>query len=234
MICEFAGICFEIEGILDSTKLFLKDFSSDKEPEETLRLSEADFKRESEISGCADRKMLEITALYRKISEIAPMYGAFLMHAAVIEADNKGIAFTASSGTGKTTHMQNWIKAFKKRVRIVNGDKPLIRLESGKFFAYPTPWCGKEKLKGTDKCELSAVCFIKRAKENETLKISKKAALRELLNRIYIPQNEELSNLTFSLLDKFLEKSEFYDIFCNTDENSANCAYNSIFKEEKI
>ena len=74
--------------------------------------------------------------------------------------------FYGPSGTGKTTHMLNWFKLLKDRAVPVNGDKPLIKLENGKFSAYPTPWCGKEKIRGNKKAPVKAVCFINRSKEN--------------------------------------------------------------------
>lgn len=234
MICEFAEISFKICGVSDSTEHFLKDFISSKSPDEEILLLPEDIKKESEISGCFDRKILEITALYRKIAEIAPKYGAFLMHAAVIEADKKGLAFTAASGTGKTTHILNWVKCYKDRVRIVNGDKPLIKISGEKIFAYPTPWCGKEKLSGSEKCELKAVGFIKRAEETRIEKTAKKQALRELLNRIYLPADKNGTDLTFALINKFLENCEFFDIFCTKDASSAVKAHDFIFNEEKL
>jgi len=89
--------------------------------------------------------------LYRRICEIMPKYGVFLLHAAVVELDGRGYAFSARRGTGKSTHTELWQTRFqghageRYRATVINGDKPLIRrAPDGRFWAYGTPWCGKE------------------------------------------------------------------------------------------
>ena len=51
---------------------------------------------------------LETLAVYRKIAEKLPRFGAFLMHGSCIAADGRGYIFTAKSGTGKSTHAALW------------------------------------------------------------------------------------------------------------------------------
>ena len=46
--------------------------------------------------------------LYRRICERMPRYGVYLLHAAVVEMDGRGYAFSARRGTGKTTHTELW------------------------------------------------------------------------------------------------------------------------------
>ena len=68
-----------------------------------------------------------------------PLYGAFLMHAAVVEVDGIAYVFTAPSGTGKSTHVQLWLDHFGPRARVLNGDKPLFRFEGNTLYACGTP-----------------------------------------------------------------------------------------------
>ena len=65
-------------------------------------------------------------ALLRQLAEKGPAVGRFLMHAAVLEYDGRAYAFTASSGTGKSTHLQLWHRTLGNAVQVVNGDKPLL------------------------------------------------------------------------------------------------------------
>ena len=60
-----------------------------------------------------------------------PRYDAFWLHASVVEKDGAAYAFTAPSGYGKSTHTRLWLEAFGDRVRIINGDNPIIRLQNG-------------------------------------------------------------------------------------------------------
>ena len=52
----------------------------------------------------------------------------FIMHASVIEVDGEGYGFLAHSGTGKTTQTRLWLEHFGPRARVINGDKPLVRV----------------------------------------------------------------------------------------------------------
>ena len=128
--------------------------------------------------------------------------------------------------------MRNWFRLLKDRAEPVNGDKPLIRLEDGKFFAYPTPWCGKERIRGDKKAPVKAVCFINRSKENSAEEISKKQAFHTLIKSVYLPENEECLSKTLSLLDLFLSKTKFYNIFCDISAESAKPAYDKIFNND--
>jgi hypothetical protein len=62
------------------------------------------------MSEATKKGYLESICLYRFICLNLPQNDSFVMHAAVIEADNKAYAFTARSGTGKSTHISLWKK----------------------------------------------------------------------------------------------------------------------------
>lgn len=81
---------------------------------------------------------------YRKLINL----GGFMLHASAIVVDNKAYLFSAPSGTGKSTHTKLWQECFGDKAIIINDDKPAIRIEEGKCFAYGTPFSGKtdEKL----------------------------------------------------------------------------------------
>ena len=69
-----------------------------------------------------------------------------VVHAAVIEHDGRAYAFAAPSGTGKTTHVQQYLARFGDKNRVICGDKPIFGWKTVHFFAYGTPWNGQEKL----------------------------------------------------------------------------------------
>ena len=68
----------------------------------------------------------ESLCVYRSISLELLRYRIMLMHSAVISCDGRGYAFCAKSGTGKSTHIALWKQVYGDRVKIINGDKPLI------------------------------------------------------------------------------------------------------------
>ena len=188
-------------------------------------ITATDVEISAEDSGGFDKSYLESLAIYRKIAEKILSYNGFLMHGVVIDLCGTGIAFLAKSGVGKSTHTQLWQQLLKDNVKIINGDKPLIRLIGKKIYAYGTPWAGKENLHINAKCELKKICFIERSKNNECVPLSKNEVFEKLMNQIYIPKNPELLIKTLELAEKLIESANFYLIRCNTDISAAKTAY---------
>ena len=53
-------------------------------------------------------------------------FDGILLHSSCIVLDGVAYAFSADSGTGKSTHTQLWLKRFGDRAHILNDDKPCI------------------------------------------------------------------------------------------------------------
>lgn len=82
--------------------------------------------------GVGSLEYCEMLALFKQIAETLPLYGVYLLHGAGIKYKEHGIIFLASSGVGKTTHVNLWKKYLGDEVEIVNGDKPFLKEEDGK------------------------------------------------------------------------------------------------------
>ena len=70
-------------------------------------------------------------------------FNGIILHSSCIVVDGMAYAFSADSGTGKSTHTQLWLKHLGDRAYMLNDDKPAIRLIDGKVYACGTPWSGK-------------------------------------------------------------------------------------------
>ena len=68
---------------------------------------------------------LESLAVHRIICEKLLDYNTFMIHGAAISVNGKGVLFCGKSGTGKTTHMYNWLDNCPD-VSVINGDKPVL------------------------------------------------------------------------------------------------------------
>ncbi len=51
-----------------------------------------------------------------------------MLHASAIVVGNSAYLFSASSGTGKSTHTKLWQECFGDKAVIINDDKPVIRI----------------------------------------------------------------------------------------------------------
>ena len=171
----------------------------------------------------------ETNVIYRMIAEKMLEYSIILMHGAAVSIDNKCYIFTAPSGTGKTTHINNWLKVFPEAF-VVNGDKPLIDVE--KRLVYGTPWCGKEGIGTNTVVQLAGIIHLERGKTNSITPISFKEMLPCLLQQVHIPATSKERLLAYHHLG-VLQDVPCYLLKCNMDPESAIIAYKGIQDNER-
>lgn len=225
---KIADMVIRIDNKYDYVENMCRDYiCPPTAPELVISVSDEDIAAESQGED-SPAAYLETLAVYRKISTELTKGDGLLMHGVVLEVDGKGIAFLADSGTGKTTHMTLWKKLLKDKCIVVNGDKPLIRIQDGTAYAYGTPWAGKEFIQTNTKVPLNNICFLERAKENSTFPLEKKDVLAQLYSHIYLPKDGSLRLEIFDKLDKLISFSVFYTIRCNMDISAAEVSYNAI------
>ncbi|MBO4950369.1 MAG: hypothetical protein J6E38_05050 [Clostridia bacterium] len=199
--------------------------NQDAEIDFEVSASPDDYDKDKEcLEGYSDG-YLESISVYRQIAKKLLEYDGIILHAAVISVDGKAYAFSAPSGTGKSTHIRLWKEAFGDKVKIVNGDKPLIRYIDGKLYAYGTPWCGKEGYNANTKAELYSICFISRAKENSIERIDPNTALPRIFTQLLLPDSEAQTDKFFSMLNVIFDRVKFYSLGCNMDIQAAHVAY---------
>lgn len=188
-------------------------------------LSTADLEKNAAKEGISDKNELIFLEVYRRICAYALAHDAFLMHCAVIEYEGRGYAFSAPSGTGKTTHIRLWRKVFgADRVTIVNGDKPILRLIDGIVYAYGTPWCGKEGYNTNTRVPLCGLCFVTRGTENRIRPMTAEEAIPHLFSQIMVVDSSDLAR-QMELADALLCSVPCYLLACNMEPEAAVVAY---------
>lgn len=193
-------------------------------------VSDEDIEREAMCAEAPTTSLgyAEGLCIYREICRVLPRFDAFLMHAAVIEVDGVAYAFTARSGTGKTTHITLWKKLLGDRVNIVNGDKPIIRFKDGVPRAYGTPWCGKEGYNQNVSAPLAALCFIERATSNTIRPFAGQQMLGRLMGQLLLPKQADEVVPLMALIDRMLACVPCYLLGCNMDIEAAKVAFSGM------
>ncbi len=209
-----------------------RDYTADptENTDMTVTVSDEEISAEMKIAETeVTPGYAEAICAYRTICRRLPIeFGAYLFHSAVIEYEGSGYAFAAKSGTGKSTHIMLWRKAFGEGVHVVNGDKPIFKFEDGELYAYGTPWCGKEGWSTNTRAPLKGICFVERAEENGIRKIGADEAVLRIFHQILTPQDIETADALFPLLDKTLKQVPCYVLGCNISEDAARVAYNGM------
>ena len=223
-----------IDNKYDYVMKLCKDYIIDK-PQNidiSVDISEDEIDKELEkAQAISSRGYAEGICIYRSICKRLPVeFNAYLFHSAVIEYEGKGYAFSAKSGTGKSTHIVLWRKHFGSDVHIVNGDKPIMRFIDDELYAYGTPWCGKEGWQSNRKVKLSSLCFIERAENNTIKRITPGDAILRIFHQVLLPDDMETVDALIPLLDKTLADIPCYVLGCNVSEQAAQVAYDGMNK----
>ncbi len=233
---KFADFIVELQNefpYLDSQCCHFK-YDGERETDFVIRVTEEERQKEAQVSQFPDAQgYLESVCAYRKLCMQLPPRGAMILHASVIEAEGRGIAFFARSGVGKTTHTRHWIKTYFPKVNIVNGDKPIIRFHDGVPYAYGTPWAGKEGIYRRVHVPLRDLCLIERAAVNEVTPLSKEEALNLLMLQIFLPSAPEAALATLDMLERLLENCNLWRIRCTPEQESAVVAHDTILGREE-
>jgi len=237
---EITDHVYGIRSLYGDIHELCRDYRSEKAVETVIATTEADIEyerkramREAEFAGYAYKELpdsyLETLAVYRKIATHAVSRGMFLFHCSALSAFGNAYAFTAKSGTGKSTHTALWRQEFGDDVFMINDDKPIIGIRDGKATVYGTPWNGKHGLGRNAAVPLKAICFLSRGSENRIRRVTDRGAIiPKLLNQSFRPSDPAVLKRTLELLDELFDCVEFYALECNMDKEAAHVSLNGM------
>ncbi len=157
--------------------------------------------------------------------------GIFL-HASAVALDGKAYLFSADSGTGKSTHTGLWQQVFGARAQIINDDKPALRCLDGVWYAYGTPWCGKDGINQNRKVPLAGICFLKRGSENRIRTLNSTEAIARMMPQTMhrFSKQESLVKM-LTQMDKLLTVIPAFELECLPDEAAAKLSYETMSRK---
>ncbi len=164
------------------------------------------------------------TEFYQKLLD----FDGFMLHSSAVVLDGVAYLFSAKSGTGKSTHTGLWLKVFSERARILNDDKPAIRLIDGKVYASGTPWSGKVDLSVNESVPLQGICFLERSEDNHISKISTKEAISLILEQTIRSNDINVLDKLLTCMEKVLRNVNVYKLGCNMTEEAVWTSYNAM------
>ena len=247
-MCEFimqiAGRRVAVKCTFEQTRDFCKDYLAEDGPVDfSVQVLRDDVyaelersKVEAELEGIPFVKFsaydYEQSALYRKLAEKLLEYDTLLFHGSAISVDGEAYLFTATSGTGKSTHTGLWRQTFGDRAVMVNDDKPLLRMVDGQVYVCGTPWNGKHGLGTKITVPLKGLCILERATENSIHPVDLQQVLPLLMQQSFRPRNPASVHLVLNLLAKLSENTGLYRLGCNMDPEAAMVAYQGMNRKD--
>ncbi len=109
----------------------------------------------------------EFSCLMMEAADFLAERNRTMFHGAAFACEGAAYILTAPSGTGKSTQLQNLRRLYGDRIRVINGDKPILTLgPEGRITVWPSPWNGKEGWAGRDHAPLKGMVFLEQGEEN--------------------------------------------------------------------
>ncbi len=228
-----AGVTVRVRSRFESLKRFSKHFLYEGENEDfSVSVTDGQIADEKKLYDYeVSDSYVESTCIYREIAELLPNYDAFVFHGAAITYNDKGYIFTAPSGTGKSTHIKLWKDFLGEPVDIVNGDKPIIKLEGDGFSVFGSPWAGKENWGKNRKAPLCALCFVEQSPTNSVKRLSTSDVVARIIKQTYRPKNVAAYLKTLELLDSMLKNVPVFLLRCDMSENAVKTSFEALTGE---
>lgn len=158
-------------------------------------------------------------------------FDGILLHSSCICVDGVAYAFSADSGTGKSTHTKLWLDYFGDRAYMINDDKPAIRIIDGKVYACGTPWSGKYDYSTPCIVELGGICFLERSENNWIKKAETGKAVFNIFSQTVRRLEEADMEKLFNVIEGIFSTVPLYEMGCNISEEAVLTAYNAMKRE---
>lgn len=232
---RIADFIFDIETRFDGTHRACRDYLVESgEADFVIRISDETLENEHNAMPENSLSYTENIAVCRAACNAAAERGAVLLHAATVKVGDRAFAFSAPSGTGKSTHIRLWKEVYGERVTVLNGDKPLLREMDGSLIAYGTPWCGKEGWQTNERAPLAALCFLERAEKNAIRRLSPAEALDRVFRQLLKPEGAKGVERTLAFADKLIRSVPIYLLSCNISHDAARLSFETLTAENNL
>lgn len=159
-------------------------------------------------------------------------FDGMMLHSSAVVMDGYAYLFSAPCGTGKSTHTSLWRKTFgEDRVLMLNDDKPALRLENGRWYAYGTPWSGKTAQNINMRVPLGGICVLTRGETNEIAPFGGTRAALALMEQTARPGMVEGRGSMLELIDKLLTMVPVWKLQCTPTEEAARVSQKAMQEE---
>lgn len=140
-------------------------------------------------------------------------FGGLMLHASALSYEGRAYLFSGPSGAGKSTHTDLWKQCFGDKVQFINDDKPAIRFVEDRWYAYGTPWCGKNGINQNCKVPLGGICFLKQGKQNRIRRLT----APEIVPLLYMQTNhllkkKENMHRLLSAIEALVQQIPIYEL----------------------
>ena len=155
-----------------------------------------------------------------------------LFHSSVTVRDGLAYMFLGHSGTGKSTHSQQWKAAFPE-VELLNDDNPAVRIMDDRTVrVYGTPWSGKTPCYKASSAPVAALVQLAQAPENSITRLRMSQAYPFILASVSgLKVLPKMMDQIYESIALLLELCPVYKLECLPNPDAARVCYEEINRE---
>lgn len=167
------------------------------------------------------------------IEQVLNNFKAFLLHSSFINWQNKGILFSAPSGTGKSTQADLWNK--HENAEIINGDRAGVRNVDGVWSAYGLPVAGSSGIYKNKKAQISHIIVLRQGNENKLTRLSPRDAFIKIYSETTVHTwDAEFQGNILNMISDLVQNVPVYLYECLPDESAVEFLKEQIIKDNKL
>lgn len=226
MLCKIADLIAEIPaagGMASRCKDYLYEGAG--KPQIVIREEDYRPERWSQLSGEGLCYMDSGLIFYVHLLQ----HDGLMLHSSAIELDGKAYLFSGDSGAGKSTHTSLWMQKFGPAARIFNDDKPALRFIDGRWYAYGTPWSGKNGINENIRVPLAGICFLKKAPLNRIRRLDPREAVMHIVRQTQ-RRFQRIENLDMMLhqVERLLQSIPVFELENRPEQEAVRLSYETM------
>ncbi|AHF10356.1 hypothetical protein [Dehalobacter restrictus] len=164
------------------------------------------------------------------IRNLILLHQGIILHASAIKWQDKGIAFTAPSGTGKSTQAQLW-EAYRGAA-VINDDTPILKRSAEKITIHGTPWCGSSHKHLNTSAPLNTIIVLEQSNKNSLHRLQEPELSSCLLPRFLLPYHDQrLMDLALGHIARIIASTPIYLLQCRPDQEAVELVHKVILNE---
>lgn len=145
--------------------------------------------------------------------------GGFILHSSYIRWGDRGIVFTAPSGTGKSTQADLWQQLCN--AQILNGDRSAVRVTEDGVYVCGIPFSGSSTYCENVTLPLAAVVYLQQAPQTTIRQLHGAEAFRRVWEGISVNTWDRKDVLAVSAtVEQMLLQVPVYELTCTPDKSA--------------
>lgn len=231
MICKIADLLVDVPISGDMEERCTTYLSDDQSSPDITILS--DQYRPDRYPNASEKMVCYMESGFQFYRELLKHNG-IMLHSSAVAYKGKAYLFSGPCGMGKSTHTRLWQQTFGEGTVVFNDDKPAIRKLEGVYYAYGTPWCGKDGINANMKLPLAGICFLKRGEQNTIRRLNgfeaAKSIMAQTLHRF---KDESNLSLMLSFVDRLIEEIPIFELKNLPEPDAARLSYQTMCQAAK-